>query len=54
MAGRNEKRLPYKGINTERNNGLSSSQEVQYVKEFKAATKAGFPDEVKSDNQENK
>ncbi|RIW38438.1 YfhE family protein [Bacillus salacetis] len=53
MANRNAKNLPYKGINTEKNNGLSSSQEVNYAKEFKAATKAGYPDEVKQDNREN-
>jgi hypothetical protein len=53
MLRRNEKRLPYKGINTEKNNGLSSTQEVLYAKEFKAATKAGYPDEVKEDNQQN-
>lgn len=51
MANRNEKRLPYKGINTEKNNGLSSTQEVLYAKEFKSATKAGYPSEVKKDNQ---
>jgi hypothetical protein len=50
MVRRNEKRLPYKGINTEKNNGLSSTQEVLYAKEFKQATKAGYPEEVKQDN----
>ena len=52
MVRKNEKKLPYKGINTEKNNGLSSSQEVLYAKEFKQATKAGYPDEVKEDNRQ--
>jgi hypothetical protein len=53
MVRRNEKKLPYKGINTEKNNGLSSTQEVLYAKEFKQATKAGYPDEVKQDDGQN-
>ncbi|MEG9295830.1 YfhE family protein [Mangrovibacillus sp. Mu-81] len=49
MAERHTKKLPYKGINTEKNNGLTDTQEVLWAKEFKRATKAGYPDEVKSD-----
>jgi hypothetical protein len=48
MAERHTKKLPYKGINTEKNNGLTDTQEVLWAKEFKRATKAGYPDEVKS------
>ncbi|WLR52110.1 YfhE family protein [Bacillus tianshenii] len=33
-------KIPYKGINTDKNNGLSSAQEVHYPKEFKKAYKA--------------
>ncbi len=45
----NEKKLPYKGINTEKNNGLTDTQEVLYAKEFKKATKAAYPEEVEND-----
>jgi hypothetical protein len=42
MAERHAKKLPYKGINTEKNNGLTDTQEVLWAKEFKRATKDGI------------
>jgi hypothetical protein len=35
-----DKKAPYKGFNTEQNNGLSDTQEVNYSSDFKKAYKA--------------
>ncbi|MCK6207873.1 YfhE family protein [Bacillus infantis] len=35
-----DKKPPYKGFNTEQNNGLSDTQEVNYSSDFKKAYKA--------------
>ncbi|MCA1042256.1 YfhE family protein [Bacillus infantis] len=35
-----DKKAPYKGFNTEQNNGLSDAQEVNYSSDFKKAYKA--------------
>lgn len=46
-----QKREPHERL-TERNNGLSSTQEVLYAKEFKSADKAAKEDENKNRKKE--
>ncbi|MGN7386179.1 YfhE family protein [Sporosarcina sp. SAFN-015] len=47
----NQKKEPHERL-TERNNGLSSTQEVLYTKEFKSADKAAKEDENKKREKE--
>lgn len=47
----NQKKEPHERL-TERNNGLSSTQEVLYAKEFKSADKAAKEDRNKNREKE--
>ena len=45
----NEKKLPHEQL-TDKNNGLSSAQEVLYQEEFKKADKVGEKEDKDRDN----
>jgi hypothetical protein len=45
-----DKKAPYKGFNTEQNNGLSDTQEVNYSSDFKKAYKAEKKKDSESSN----